>query len=233
MNPDSRRVPFWLGYATRAMEVAVAGGHSVFLCGPSGIGKSLLASLFTDSSLDWPTGPPHVVEFRSRVPDCSSYTPPIIVTGWPCPCGSLGSRILQCTCPLEWRKKFSLMLWSRVRPFVQMRVRVALDGAITSFRESEPMENVFKRVSKAWEIQKERQGTLNARMPLHHWMPKINERTKEFLLAASKSYNWLPREVESVIQIAQTIADLEQSEINGAHLYEAAQYIWHTIMDAE
>lgn len=228
---EMERIPLGVGYAMRAMEVAFSGGHSIFLYGPPGVGKTTLADAFVSATqMDAPQGARYTrVEFRTRVIDCMQYQydPAIVVTGWLCPCGGLAAQPPACTCPLKWRRKFANMLWSRVRPYVQMQCRVAHAQVDEWLGEPEPMHAIASRIKRAWERQIKRQERLNAEIPLHYWLTHVGEATRNLLRIAVRQYSWAPRDVENALQVARTIADLAGSDtIAECHLLEAAQYVW-------
>ncbi|HUV84110.1 MAG TPA: ATP-binding protein [Methanosarcinales archaeon] len=71
--------------AKRAIEVAMAGDHSLMLIGPHGFGKTMLTRAFLGAILD--------TDIEAT-----------IFESLPCPCGNYTSTILECYCDLQQLK---------------------------------------------------------------------------------------------------------------------------------
>ncbi len=84
-----------------------------------------------------------------------------------------------------------------------------------------------EKIKHAREIQNNRQGFLNAKIP----SSKINEyiqidnQSRELLKQAAEKLNLSARAIHRVLKLSRTIADLEESEnIKDSHILEALQY---------
>jgi magnesium chelatase family protein len=151
----------------------------------------------------------------------------------PCPCGFLGDRQRECTCPSyrvrQYRTRLSGPLLDRIDlrvevPRLAPRQRRALDLDMTSAA-------VRARVAAARERQLARlRGTgayANAHMTVRH-LRRLCPVHPEAVRLLDRAYDRLhlsARACDRVVKVAQTIADLEGAEEIGlAHMAESLSY---------
>lgn len=154
----------------------------------------------------------------------------------PCPCGYLGDRDRECTCPgfrvRQYRSRLSGPLLDRIDlrvevPRLPPEERRALDLAETS-------EVLRARVTRARERQLVRlRGTgayANAHMTVRHVrrLCRLEEGAVELLDRAYAQLRLSARACDRVVKVAQTIADLAGADrIAEAHVAESLSYRMH------
>jgi magnesium chelatase family protein len=134
----------------------------------------------------------------------------------PCPCGYRGSVVKDCICTAasiqRYRRKISgpiidrIDMWIEVSEIEYKKLGSALEGESTSA--------VRQRVAKARNIKKKRNG-----------MPTLSPACRELLDQSAKTLRLSARAYYKTINLARTVADLEEREdIEEQHLLEALQY---------
>ncbi|MBC7194860.1 MAG: YifB family Mg chelatase-like AAA ATPase [Caldisericia bacterium] len=158
----------------------------------------------------------------------------------PCPCGYFGDSEKNCTCSIyeikKYRSKISGPLWDRFD--IKIKVPRITESELFSDKEGESSKSIRDRVTKAWEIQKERLKNENVKsngkltpMLIKKYIPLTDE-AERTLRSALKTLNLTVRSFHKIIKIARTIADLEGVEkVNTSHLLEAISYQRYSLMD--
>lgn len=158
----------------------------------------------------------------------------------PCPCGYFGDSEKNCTCSVyeikKYRSKISGPLWDRFD--IKLKVPRITEKELFSKSEGESSFEIRERVTKAWEIQKERyknetikfNGKLTPMM-IKKYIPLTSE-AESTLKSAIKSLNLTVRSFHKIIKIARSVADLEGVEkVNTSHLLEAISYQRYSLTD--
>lgn len=158
----------------------------------------------------------------------------------PCPCGYFGDSEKNCTCSVydikKYRSKISGPLWDRFD--IKLKVPRITESELFSQSEGESSKLIKERVSRAWEIQKNRYKNENIKfngkltpMLIKKYIPLTSE-AESTLRNAIKSLNLTARSFHKIIKIARTIADLERVEkVNTSHLLEAISYQRYSLTD--
>lgn len=154
----------------------------------------------------------------------------LVATKNPCPCGYYGSD-KPCSCtPIElmrYQKKLSGPILDRIDLHVTVD---SVEHKRLLQKDGKPSENdvIKKRVTSAQARQKNRLETkLNSQMSNRDVKAYVvvEPDAKEFFDAAAEKLQISARVYMKMIKLAQTIADLEESEkVTKAHLAEALQY---------
>lgn len=156
----------------------------------------------------------------------------LIAAANPCPCGYYPDRNL-CHCSghqiKRYREKISGPILDRIDLFTSCE-NLPFE-TIISEEESEPSSAILRRVSDAWQRQRERfqgRGYLyNGRMSDQDTAAflTLDGQRMDMMQAAYKSFHMSPRSYFRVLKTARTIADIEgSSEIGINHLEEALLY---------
>jgi len=161
----------------------------------------------------------------------------LVASANPCPCGFLNHPKKACTCTerqiQEYRKRTSGPILDRIDLHVDLPV-VDTNKLSQDFKVKEPLEDsqqVRQRITKARQKQKQRFEKdsiyTNAEMKNRHikkYCP-LSKEIKQLLNQASAAFHLSARAYYKMIKVAQTIADLDNSdEINSSHMAEALQY---------
>lgn len=143
----------------------------------------------------------------------------------PCPCGNFGSEKKLCLCSSRsienYWKKFSAPLLDRI----DLRVKVDLaDEENSAVKQNYSTRALRQKIAIATKIQRERQGTKNARLKpeqIREICVCTNE-AREMLERAASRHDFSPRANAACYKIARTIADMEASpKISAEHMAEA------------
>jgi magnesium chelatase family protein len=208
-------------HAKRAIEVAVAGGHSLVIEGFPGVGKTLLAEaaegladkvLVVEASyISAPT-----LDFAELLKK-AEY--PIIITRLPCPCGWLENPFRLCTCTPGQLLGFKRE-WAEVDGLTHMAISLGwLEWEkITDSRPGEPTEQIKTRVDLA-------KKRINKKPFTDVGLNELDSPGKTLLKAAYKQLAFNPRQLHGVVRVAHTIAALSGGKTTqAAHIAEAVQY---------
>ena len=161
----------------------------------------------------------------------------LIATMNPCPCGYIGDPAHECTCTQNqisaYRKKLSGPLFDRIDMNItvakvensDLRQKTALDP-------TEPTEHsvVKNKITEALDRQRARYGhpdVFNSSLSSHQvsTLLRLTDAAEHVLQNASEKLNLSARSYFKVIKVAQTIADLDGSDvIDAPHLTEALTY---------
>jgi magnesium chelatase family protein len=151
----------------------------------------------------------------------------------PCPCGYLGDRERDCTCPAHRVRQYGSRLSGPLLDRIDLRLEVPRVSPRDrrSGAHGEPSAKVRVRVAQARERQLARlAGTgayANAHMSARHLRRLCSLETDATALL-DRAYERLrlsARACDRVIKVAQTIADLEAAPtITSAHVAESLSY---------
>ncbi|MBU2566699.1 YifB family Mg chelatase-like AAA ATPase [Patescibacteria group bacterium] len=151
----------------------------------------------------------------------------------PCPCGYANDKVIACTCAphqvLRYGKKISGPLLDRIDLKVLVP-RVPTDD-LTKQEDAESTQDIRERVQNARDRQTKRSGFVGAKTNSELTSEKIrkylsqDEKTRFLMRKAAERFNFSARAYFRVLKVAQTIADLDSSEvILEKHVAEALQY---------
>ncbi|MBU2647113.1 ATP-binding protein, partial [bacterium] len=151
----------------------------------------------------------------------------------PCPCGYLGDSSRECLCPaasiIRYRSKISGPMMDRID--LQVEMPTLSYHELNFSRRGESSKQIRTRVLIARMIQQERfrgnPSATNSSMD-HRAVARycrLNEEGHRLLSQVLEKYRLSGRAHDSVLKVARTIADLDQSDpIETRHLAEAVNY---------
>lgn len=148
----------------------------------------------------------------------------------PCPCGNYGTT-KNCSCSQFQVDRYISRISGPVLDRLDIHVEVGrleyeeLEGEMVS----ESSDRIKKRVERAREIQKERQGegVYNSRLSTDQVKRycALDSESKKIMKEAFKAMGLSARSYDKIIKISRTIADLaEEENIKRDHVLEAVQY---------
>ncbi len=151
----------------------------------------------------------------------------------PCPCGYFGSKAKECTCSpaqiIRYRSRLSGPLLDRID--LHIEVDNVTYGELTGEEESEPSEQIKKRVDRAREVQlsrfKDTGIYCNSAMTqsMLKKFCKLDKAGEEIMKAAFERFSMSARSYTRILKVARTIADLAGEEnISAAHVTEAISF---------
>ncbi len=158
----------------------------------------------------------------------------LVATKNPCPCGYLGDPTHECKCTetqiQNYRKKLSGPLFDRIDMNIEVE-KVKNEDLRSPFRGNTDEHNVVKKtITEAILRQKNRygqDGIYNSSLSSFNVskLLKLSREAEKLLNSASERLSLSARSYFKTIKVAQTIADLDDSEIIQAkHLAEALTY---------
>jgi magnesium chelatase family protein len=171
---------------------------------------------------------------RERVSYPSRFM--LIASSNPCPCGYLNHPDKECDCTPRQVKRYQKKISGPILDRIDLHVEVpSVDvEKLKEQRRKEDNEKsvqIRKRVDKARKRQEKRFKKeaihTNAEMKNRHVKKycKLPEKSEEILSQAASKFNLSARSYFKMIKVAQTIADLDNSEvIKVNHIAEALQY---------
>lgn len=151
----------------------------------------------------------------------------------PCPCGYKYDNTRNCTCSdyeiKRYTKKISGPLLDRIDIQIQVP-RVEYKDFVTD-KKAESSEQIRQRVEQARQIQLKRfaQAKIVCNAQMSHAMIKsyckLTAKAQDMLGLVFEQMRLSARAYDRIIKVAQTIADLDNSEyIEDKHIAEAVQY---------
>jgi magnesium chelatase family protein len=147
----------------------------------------------------------------------------------PCPCGWFGADPPRCTCPEPIPRRYVSRISGPLRDRIDLWVAMPRVPAVEIVREARPEGSaaVAARLVRAREVQRARQGALNARLRGQDlrracaMTPLVRARA----VALAELDAATARGTERLLRVARTIADLAGEDAVGvSHLDEAARY---------
>jgi magnesium chelatase family protein len=148
----------------------------------------------------------------------------------PCPCGYFGDVSGRCRCGHRRIERYHARVSGPLMDRMDLHVRIApvdLAASEPSTARGEGSAVVVRRVALAREVQRERQGVLNAELDIagiDRWCP-LSAGGRETLRRESQRLMLSGRAYHRVLRVARTIADLRAVEcISAAHVHEAAAF---------
>lgn len=229
--------PFRMPHQTASIEGMCGGGTN---CRPGEISLAHNGVLFLDEAAEFRTS----VLQMLRVPlesgkitlaraGRSTIFPAnfqLLMASNPCPCGNYGSKTKICLCSaraieMYW-KKFSAPLLDRID------IRIPVENQQNSIENNTKEKNYSTdelrfKIACAVKAQRKRQGKKNSKLLPSEIIEicRINEESKILIENAENRYGFSPRAVSSILKIARTIADLENSnQIEDNHIIEAINF---------
>lgn len=147
----------------------------------------------------------------------------------PCPCGYAFNQDIRCQCSPDSIKRYQNRISGPLLDRIDLHIDVPPLQAheLQDNRPTEDSETVRQRVIAAYEIQMQRQNSLNMSLSprqLEHYAG-LDQTAQNMLELAQQKLNLSARGYHRVLRVARTIADLNQStEIQSQHLSEALSY---------
>ncbi|NLZ87107.1 MAG: YifB family Mg chelatase-like AAA ATPase [Gammaproteobacteria bacterium] len=147
----------------------------------------------------------------------------------PCPCGYDFNQDIRCQCSPDSIKRYQNRISGPLLDRIDLHIDVPPLQAheLQDNRPTEDSETVRQRVIAAYEIQMQRQNSLNMSLSpkqLEHYAG-LDQTAQNMLELAQQKLNLSARGYHRVLRVARTIADLNQStEIQSQHLSEALSY---------
>lgn len=145
----------------------------------------------------------------------------------PCPCGYLGDRQADCRCSADrvasYRGKISGPLLDRIDLHVEV-MRPSTQALRATEPDGETSSIVSGRVTKAWQLQKQRAAVSNARLAggALRTFCDADDACWSLLEDAAEQFNLSARAHHRVLRVARTIADLAVARrITPPHVAEA------------
>ena len=158
----------------------------------------------------------------------------LVATMNPCPCGYLGNPNHECKCTevqiQNYRKKLSGPLFDRIDMYVNVEKveNKDLRGQISNNSdEHSVVKNNITGAIRRQKVRYGKDGLFNASLSSFQVSQKLKlePEAESLLMNASERLNLSARSYFKVIKVAQTIADLDSSEmIKSSHLAEALTY---------
>ncbi len=156
----------------------------------------------------------------------------------PCPCGYAFNQDIRCQCSPDSIKRYQNRISGPLLDRIDLHIDVPPLQAheLQDNRPTEDSETVRQRVIAAYEIQMQRQNSLNMSLSpkqLEHYAGLdqtaqnigLDQTAQNMLELAQQKLNLSARGYHRVLRVARTIADLNQStEIQSQHLSEALSY---------
>jgi magnesium chelatase family protein len=177
----------------------------------------------------------HVVisRARERVRFPSRFM--LVAAANPCPCGYYGDKTRECSCTtmqiLKYQKRISGPLLDRIDIHIDVPAVDVKKITADSDEDGETSKNVRNRVERARKRQlkrfREKRIVVNSEMSAKDikLLLEIEQDAKDILREAVSKLSLSARSYHKVIKVAQTIADLANSQtIKSAHVLEALQY---------
>jgi magnesium chelatase family protein len=212
-------------HVKRAMEIAVAGGHSLLLIGAPGTGKTFLLGAFF-GLWEQAAESPHCTVEKSQEGSALTYTTNIgdrmieAAEGLPCPCGRVMDNISKCFCDLTDVLKHRDALPYRHALHLQVSPPSFKDlTSLISVSEKERLETtqqVAVRVREAWRFQASRFGEryLNADMDNIRAMECLSDEEINRIMKNQTDRQQLSLAAFfDVLRVARTIADLNYRNV--------------------
>ncbi|MCO8071158.1 YifB family Mg chelatase-like AAA ATPase [Acinetobacter lwoffii] len=147
----------------------------------------------------------------------------------PCPCGYAFNQDIRCQCSPESIKRYQNRISGPLLDRIDLHIDVPPLQAheLQDNRPAEDSETVRQRVIAAYEIQMQRQNSLNISLSpkqLEQYA-SLDQSAQNILEMAQQKLNLSARGYHRVLRVARTIADLNQSpDIQSQHLSEALSY---------
>lgn len=218
-----------LEHAKRAVEVAIAGGHTLLITGETASGKtSLLAAAATlATAADCRIQTADGVRAFLRLTEGQLNYNPVLAAIAPCNCGNYGSETKPCRCGLAKLAAWQTAIDTNAGRFAMHTIIYPAPVAKLSTKMAgEPSATIAERIKQARLHQWER-GTINGMLSLtdiqtHCTLDAVGE---NLLRAAMNQLHMDPRQYLHTLRIARTIADLGgYKHIQVEHVAEALNY---------
>ncbi|MBB5205719.1 magnesium chelatase family protein [Inhella inkyongensis] len=146
----------------------------------------------------------------------------------PCPCGHLGNPLKACRCSPEQVSRYQGRLSGPLLDRLDLLVEVPLlhPTELAAAPDGEGSAEVAARVAEAQALALERQGCLNAQLPvgqLERFAP-LQAAAAQLLQQAAQRLAWSGRALHRVQRVARTLADLgRRPQIEASDIAQAIQ----------
>lgn len=140
----------------------------------------------------------------------------LLATMNPCPCGNLGSKTKQCKCNSQDRIRYWRKLSKPILDRIDMQIYVPNNLLESDAKNYEliSLRQIKKQIDKTISFRENRE-----------WDRPIPADVNNLLLKAIKSYEISIRGMRKIVELANTIADIEGvRKLNKYHLSEALSY---------
>lgn len=158
----------------------------------------------------------------------------LIATMNPCPCGYAGDPTHECTCSSiqieHYKKKLSGPLFDRIDMNISVQKvdnTELLAPLATSSTEHSVVKNTILEATQRQHARYHKSNFYNSSLSSHQvsTLLKLSKPAEQLLQTASEKLNLSARSYFKVIKVAQTIADLANTDlITDAHISEALSY---------
>ena len=149
----------------------------------------------------------------------------------PCPCGNYGNPFKECRCTKSQIRAYTSKVSQPIKDRIDLHVWVSPPDRdeLLGKKRGEPSRDIYNRVLRAYEIQRERGGKFNGRMnnrEVERFVLRLMDGdAKKLLSDAVERFKLSGRGYFKVLKVSRTVADLEGSEtVKAHHVAQALQF---------
>lgn len=233
-NPNPLIPPFRSPHHTCSQVALVGGGSKP---APGEISLAHCGVLFLDELPEFPSKVLEVLRqpmesgevsvSRAAFKACFPAKFQLVAAMNPCPCGYLGESRCRCTPDriAQYQGRISGPLMDRIDMHIRLqRVRQQISPA--EQQKTPTSAEIQLKISRCRDLQMQRQGCFNAELTGSQIQSILNKtpRLAELAQKAIDRMDLSMRAIHRITRVAQTIADLDEQNLDKAHLLEALNF---------